>query len=194
MGVPAGQGAGSQVYDDDAELVLHAFDWNVLLQATGDLADFSITNIYLLIVEFLAIWVLLYPNNFSDPYIDFREIMQITGSSLLRRSSLGLLSLLLLISTFLLFIPCFLLLLASWSFSSILLLLFLLFLWFLLLFSCTLSPSFCFLFLLFLGFFELFEFLELRGRWLGLAGVREGHKEAQALYQFVKTWKMLNVV
>ena len=71
MGVPAGQGAGSQVYDDDAKLVLHAFNWDVLLQTTGDLANFSITNVYLFVVEFLAIRVLLDPNNLSDPNIDF---------------------------------------------------------------------------------------------------------------------------
>lgn len=59
-------------YND--QLVLHALDWNHLLQTRSYLADLSVANIDLLTPQLLAFRMLPHIDNFADSYVHLGDV------------------------------------------------------------------------------------------------------------------------
>lgn len=128
LGRVACQLAGLQVADHDDHGSLHLLEREVLLQTAGNLANISVSEVYLLVVELLGGRVLLDPGDLANPDVKLAQIRQI-GAWLLSLLGLLLLFLLLLlllrlfgIAAFAFFLGLLLLVSTFFLFSSLLLL------------------------------------------------------------------------
>ena len=75
MRIPIGKLSSLKIADDNDHGALNFIERNGLLQSTGDISDFSISNIDFLVVELFRVWIGPSVNDFADSDVELADSM-----------------------------------------------------------------------------------------------------------------------